>query len=129
MATGIDPRSVGPYRLATAEKTALRKHADQAVRCLRAQAVIAHVTVAPGRRPSVSVANDPGGQGARACHAPVLDRLTATEQAALKTLEKLTAPCLRRRHLSPITLSHDFTWRFTAPATSAPTPEARSPTA
>lgn len=115
---GIDPRAVGPFRLTADERAQLRATAARVAVCLRTTlGVDAQVQVQPSGRPKLIGVGDTLGTGAR-CAADALDRPTATEAEALRTLNSLVDRCLAQRGASGVELLVDGGWQ----PRSAPSP-------
>ncbi|MFE7752320.1 sensor histidine kinase [Streptomyces sp. NPDC057428] len=123
---GIDPRAVGPYRLAAAERTRLRETAREVVACLRREAGIsAGVVVGAGGRPTVRTPDEQPVDPR--CEESVLNRPVPTESRALDTLNTLVGQCLARRGLRPVTVLFDGTWRTARQPARAPASPSAAP--
>lgn len=93
-ADAVDPRAVGPYRLAPAEADGLRHLAERIAECTGSR-----VVVEPGGRPALDPQVEPGARYGEDCmvhSAKVLTSPTETEQAASRELRSLLVDCVRR---------------------------------
>ncbi|MER5614477.1 HAMP domain-containing sensor histidine kinase [Streptomyces sp. NPDC002215] len=107
----VDPRAVGPFRLPTAERTALQRTAERNAECLSRVGIAADVVRGPSGRPRVQVVgNDPDRVQDTRCASEDLDAPTATEQKALATLNELADACLKRQNRTGIQLNLDLSW-------------------
>jgi len=100
---GIDPRTVGPYRLTSQERARLGKLAAVRQKCFRRNGIETTVTRTPSGRPVLT-----GTDGSSAdnyvptqCADGRLNTLTVTEKKALATLTDLARACLKGKHVSP----------------------------
>ncbi|MEU0300855.1 ATP-binding protein [Streptomyces sp. NPDC006175] len=124
----VDPRAVGPFRLPEAERTSLRRTADEAVRCLSRSGIASDVVEGPSGRPRIQVVgNDPDRMRGSRCSTDALDSPTATETKALTALNELVNACLDRQGREAVQLDLDLSWRTdeepaAATATPVPTP-------
>ncbi len=108
----IDPRAVGPFRLPAAERTQLRKRADEAVDCLRQFGLASDIHSTPSGRPRIQVVgNDIDRIEGTRCSLDALDAPTASERAALAALNKLADACLDRQGRESVRLSLDLSWQ------------------
>ncbi|MEJ2852889.1 MULTISPECIES: sensor histidine kinase [unclassified Saccharothrix] len=93
-ADAVDPRAIGPFRLAPDEADRLRHLADQIADCTGAEVVLE-----PGGRPVLDPPVEPSARYAEDCMAhssKVLTAPTETEQAAARELRSLLVDCLHR---------------------------------
>ncbi|MEU6017451.1 HAMP domain-containing sensor histidine kinase [Streptomyces sp. NPDC047515] len=118
----VDPRAVGPFRLPAAERTALRRAAQQSVACLSRSGVAADAVEGPSGRPRIEVVgNDPDRMDGTRCAGDDLARPTATERKALGELNQLANACLKRQGRASVQLNLDLSWG----ARPEPVPAAR----
>ncbi|MEO5877976.1 MAG: ATP-binding protein, partial [Streptosporangiaceae bacterium] len=110
----IDPRVVGPFRLTLTERDRLRTLADEALTCmrgLRPHNLDARVRVGPSGRPSIVSVDGASlypyfqGQCPSRLNEPV-----PTEQGAVRRLQDLADPCLRKQGVTGVVLMPDGTW-------------------
>ncbi|MFJ3326048.1 sensor histidine kinase [Streptomyces griseus] len=107
----IDPRAVGPFRLSTADSTALRRTADDKVACLNRAGIASDVVVGASGRPRVQiVGNDPERALGTRCDLAALDTPTRSEQKALDALTALADACLKRQGREGVRLNNDLSW-------------------
>lgn len=107
----IDPRAVGPFRLSTADSTALRRIADAKVACLNRAGIASDVVVGASGRPRVQiVGNDPERALGTRCDLAALDTPTRSEQKALDALTALADACLKRQGREGVRLNNDLSW-------------------
>ncbi|MFE6984652.1 sensor histidine kinase [Streptomyces griseus] len=107
----IDPRAVGPFRLSTADSTALRRTADAKVACLNRAGIASDVVVGASGRPRVQiVGNDPERALGTRCDLAALDTPTRSEQKALDALTALADACLKRQGREGVRLNNDLSW-------------------
>ncbi|MFF3784773.1 sensor histidine kinase [Streptomyces sp. NPDC001933] len=107
----VDPRAVGPFRLPTAERTALQRAAERNAECLSRVGIAADVVRGPSGRPRVQVVgNDPDRVQDTRCASEDLDAPTTTERKALATLDELADACLKRQNRTGIQLNLDLSW-------------------
>ncbi|WP_326600910.1 sensor histidine kinase [Streptomyces sp. NBC_01800] len=107
----VDPRAVGPFRLPTAERTQLRRAADEVVSCLNDVGIASDVVEGPSGRPRIQiVGNDPDRILGTRCSTDALDEPTRTEKKALGTLNKLANACLDRQGRTVVHLRLDLSW-------------------
>lgn len=107
----VDPRAVGPFRLPTAERTALQRAAERNAECLNRVGIAADVVRGPSGRPRVQVVgNDPDRVQDTRCASEDLDTPTTTERKALATLNELADACLKRQNRTGIQLNLDLSW-------------------
>ncbi|MFI2780514.1 sensor histidine kinase [Streptomyces sp. ALB3] len=122
----VDPRAVGPFRLPEAERTSLRRTADQAVQCLSRSGIASDVVEGPSGRPRVQVVgNDPDRVRGSRCATDALDTPTGTEAKALTALNELVNACLDRQGREAVRLDLDLSWNTDPephPATAVPAP-------
>ncbi|MFJ3704326.1 MULTISPECIES: cell wall metabolism sensor histidine kinase WalK [Streptomyces] len=122
----VDPRAVGPFELSEAERTSLRRTADEAVQCLSRSGIASDVVEGPSGRPRIQVVgNDPDRLSGSRCSTDVLDRPTGSEAKALVALNELVNACLDRQGREPVDLDLDLSWRTgdeAVPATAVPLP-------
>ncbi|MFJ6852597.1 sensor histidine kinase [Streptomyces sp. NPDC091271] len=124
----VDPRAVGPFRLPEAERTSLRRAADEAVQCLSRSGIASDVVEGPSGRPRIQVVgNDPDRMRGSQCSTDALDSPTTTETKALTALNELVNACLDRQGREAVQLDLDLSWRtdeepVAATATPEPTP-------
>ncbi|MFJ8748959.1 sensor histidine kinase [Streptomyces sp. NPDC102441] len=122
----VDPRAVGPFRLPAAERTSLRRSADEAVQCLSRSGIASDVVEGPSGRPRIQVVgNDPDRVRDTRCSTDALDSPTATETKALTALNELVNACLDRQGREAVRLDLDLSWRTgSEPATATAVPQA-----
>ena len=122
----VDPRAVGPFELSEAERTSLRRTADEAVQCLSRTGIASDVVEGPSGRPRIQVVgNDPDRLDGSRCSTDALDRPTGTEAKALVALNELVNACLDRQGREAVELDLDLSWRTgeePLPATAVPVP-------
>ncbi|MFE4689722.1 sensor histidine kinase [Streptomyces sp. NPDC056749] len=122
----VDPRAVGPFELSEAERTSLRRTADEAVQCLSRSGIASDVVEGPSGRPRIQVVgNDPDRLSGSRCSTDALDRPTGTEAKALVALNELVNACLDRQGRESVDLDLDLSWRTgdeALPATAVPLP-------
>ncbi|MFJ4840464.1 sensor histidine kinase [Streptomyces sp. NPDC088746] len=122
----VDPRAVGPFRLPEAERTSLRRTADEAVQCLSRSGIASDVVEGPSGRPRIQVVgNDPDRMRGSQCSTDALDSPTTTETKALTALNELVNACLDRQGGEAVQLDLDLSWRTdedSAAATAVPVP-------
>ncbi|MFG2589525.1 sensor histidine kinase [Streptomyces sp. NPDC048438] len=122
----VDPRAVGPFRLPEAERTSLRRTADEAVQCLSRSGIASDVVEGPSGRPRIQVVgNDPDRMRGSQCSTDALDSPTTTETKALTALNELVNACLDRQGREDVQLDLDLSWRTDeepAAATAVPVP-------
>ncbi|MFI6122712.1 sensor histidine kinase [Streptomyces sp. NPDC051064] len=122
----VDPRAVGPFRLPEAERTSLRRTADEAVQCLSRSGIASDVVEGPSGRPRIQVVgNDPDRMRGSQCSTDALDSPTTTETKALTALNELVNACLDRQGREAVQLDLDLSWRTDeepAAATAVPEP-------
>ncbi|MFB4419806.1 sensor histidine kinase [Streptomyces sp. QL37] len=122
----VDPRAVGPFRLPEAERTSLRRTADEAVQCLSRSGIASDVVEGPSGRPRIQVVgNDPDRMRGSQCSTDALDSPTTTETKALTALNELVNACLDRQGREAVQLDLDLSWRTheeRAAATAVPEP-------
>ncbi|WP_405667415.1 HAMP domain-containing histidine kinase [Streptomyces sp. NBC_01166] len=122
----VDPRAVGPFRLPEAERTSLRRTADEAVQCLSRSGIASDVVEGPSGRPRIQVVgNDPDRMRGSQCSTDALDSPTTTETKALTALNELVNACLDRQGREAVQLDLDLSWRTDeepAAATAVPVP-------
>ncbi|MDP9864790.1 MULTISPECIES: sensor histidine kinase [Streptosporangium] len=119
----IDPRAVGPFKLAAAERSRLRKAANAGAACARRNGQEADVVLSPSGRPSVEIPSK-STYVVSACALRTLESPTATERKALRQLNHLLNRCLSRQNKSEVTLALDLSWTF-KPVAPAPAPSPR----
>ncbi|MEU0132925.1 HAMP domain-containing sensor histidine kinase [Streptomyces sp. NPDC006296] len=108
----VDPRAVGPFRLSEAERTSLRRTAQEAVQCLGRSGIASDVVEGPSGRSRVQVVgNDPDRLRGSRCPTDALDRPTGTEAKALAALNELVNACLDRQGRDAVQLDLDLSWR------------------
>ncbi len=86
----IDPRAVGPYRLAAADRAVLDRIAADQVACLGKVGYRAETTRTPSGRP---VVGPPDGRRADYCESWMLDEPVGAERAPLAELTQRVAVC------------------------------------
>ncbi|MGW1100723.1 sensor histidine kinase [Streptomyces sp. NPDC002455] len=122
----VDPRAVGPFRLPEAERTSLRRSAEETVRCLSRSGIASDVVEGPSGRPRIQVVgNDPDRMRGSRCSTDALDSPTETETKALTALNDLVNACLDRQGREDVRLDLDLSWRTgetPGAATAAPVP-------
>ncbi|MEU5165712.1 sensor histidine kinase [Streptomyces mutomycini] len=122
----VDARAVGPFRLSAAERTSLRRTADEAVRCLSRSGIASDVVEGPSGRPRIQVVgNDPDRMRGTRCTTDALDSPTRTETKALTALNGLVNACLDRQGREAVRLDLDLSWdtdQDASPATAVPQP-------
>ncbi|WP_031085486.1 ATP-binding protein [Streptomyces sp. NRRL WC-3549] len=132
----IDPRAVGPFRLPEAERSSLRRTAEEAVQCLGRTGIAADLVESPSGRPRIQVVgNDPDRVRDSRCTTDTLNTPTRTEAKALTALNELVNACLDRQGREAVQLDLDLSWDsgngYFPPqygeATDAPTPTPSSP--
>ncbi|WKN18375.1 HAMP domain-containing histidine kinase [Streptomyces sp. JUS-F4] len=124
----IDPRAVGPFRLSTADSTALRRTADAEVACLNRAGIASDVVVGASGRPRVQiVGNDPERALGTRCDLAALDTPTRSEQKALDALTALADACLKRQGREGVRLNNDLSWGDPVPVTVPGEPGAVAP--
>ncbi|MEU5718733.1 HAMP domain-containing sensor histidine kinase [Streptomyces sp. NPDC020403] len=107
----VDPRAVGPFRLPRAERTSLRRTAEETVRCLNGNGIASDVVETTSGRPRIQlVGNDPGRLEGTRCATEALDSPTGTEERALTALNALVDACLDRQGREPVRLGLDLAW-------------------
>lgn len=107
----IDPRAVGPFRLSAADRTSLRRTADENVACLNRVGIASDVVVGPSGRPEVQVVgNTPERALGTRCDLSALDAPTRSEQKALDALTQLADACLKRQGRDGVELDKDVSW-------------------
>ncbi|MFB6875127.1 sensor histidine kinase [Streptomyces sp. NPDC056323] len=107
----VDPRAVGPFRLPTAERSALQRTAERNAECLSRVGIAADVVRGPSGRPRVQVVgNDPDRVQDTRCTSEDLDAPTTTERKALATLNELADACLKRQNRAGVQLNLDLSW-------------------
>ncbi|WP_053709420.1 sensor histidine kinase [Streptomyces sp. NRRL B-3648] len=96
--SGIDPRVVGPYRLAAKDRALLDALAAKRRRCYERHGLQVTVVRTASGRPVVSPADaaDPAEHGATVCEDGRLNTPTPAERKALDALSGLARPCLHR---------------------------------
>ncbi|MFI9639109.1 sensor histidine kinase [Micromonospora sp. NPDC051925] len=121
----IDPRVVGPFQLLAKERQALDRLAGAVLDCLRGPtaavvdvphefdrvvpaAAQAEIVREPNGRPRVSSSD--GDSAPCTGQLQGLSKPTATEDRALRQLDKLTNACLTRQRLAPIAVSLGGGW-------------------
>ncbi|MFD5555743.1 sensor histidine kinase [Streptomyces sp. NPDC127068] len=123
----IDPRAVGPFRLSTADRTRLRVLAERQAQCYATRGLTVTLVTGPSGRPRLerSAHTDTSdrvflddGQG---CDTGALSAPTASERAALDTLNDLTNACLDRRRQPQVEVDLDLTWSNTPNPSTART--------
>jgi two-component system sensor histidine kinase BaeS len=113
-ASTIDARAVGPFRLTSAEHTALHGEALRVAACLRDRLHLnARVGDAPSGRPVITTAQT-GLYLPTDCDTDTLAALTGTERHALAQLDTLVDSCLDRHHAAHIEVGADFGWSVAA---------------
>ncbi|MFH8755772.1 ATP-binding protein [Streptomyces atroolivaceus] len=116
----VDPRAVGPFRLSEAERTSLRRTAQEAVQCLSRSGIASDVVEGPSGRPRIQVVgNDPERVRGSRCSTDALDRPTATEAKALTELNELVNACLDRQGREAVRLDLDLSWNSGEEASQA----------
>ncbi|MFF0072861.1 ATP-binding protein [Streptomyces sp. NPDC005494] len=123
----IDARAVGPFRLPAAERTSLRRAAEEAVDCLGRSGIASDVVEAPSGRARVQVVgNDPDRLRGSRCSTDALDTPTPTEEKALTALNELVNACLDRQGREAVRLALDLSWSTSEgpAATAVPEPVA-----
>ncbi|WP_455753430.1 sensor histidine kinase [Streptomyces halstedii] len=107
----IDPRAVGPFRLPEAERTSLRRTAEEAAQCLGGFGIAADIVESPSGRPRIQVVgNDPDRVRGSRCSTDRLSIPTATEAKALAALNELVDACLDRQGREAVRLDLDLSW-------------------
>ncbi|WP_326700965.1 HAMP domain-containing histidine kinase [Streptomyces sp. NBC_01754] len=107
----IDPRAVGPFRLPEAERTSLRRTAEEAAQCLSRFGVAADLVESPSGRPRIQVVgNDPERMRGIRCSTDALNTPTRTEAKALTALNELVNACLDRQGREAVQLDLDLSW-------------------
>ncbi|MFJ3278056.1 sensor histidine kinase [Streptomyces halstedii] len=107
----IDPRAVGPFRLPEAERTSLRRTAEDAAQCLGGFGIAADIVESPSGRPRIQVVgNDPDRVRGSRCSTDRLNIPTATEAKALASLNELVDACLERQGREAVRLDLDLSW-------------------
>ncbi|MGW0790577.1 sensor histidine kinase [Streptomyces sp. NPDC002911] len=121
----VDPRAVGPFRLPQAERTSLRRTAEEAVRCLSRSGIASDVVESPSGRPRIQVVgNDPDRMRGSRCSTDALDSPTETEAKALTALNELVNACLDRQGREAVRLDLDLSWNTEAePVAASAAPE------
>ncbi|MFD6277050.1 sensor histidine kinase [Streptomyces sp. NPDC060209] len=122
----VDPRAVGPFRLSEAERTSLKRTADEAVQCLSRSGIASDVVEGPSGRPRIQVVgNDPDRLRGSQCSTDDLDSPTETEAKALTTLNELVNACLDRQGREAVRLDLDLSWNTgEEPVAASAVPEA-----
>ncbi|MFC9948473.1 sensor histidine kinase [Streptomyces pratensis] len=122
----VDPRAVGPFRLPEAERTSLRRTAEEAVQCLSGSGIASDVVEGPSGRPGIQVVgNDPDRVRGSRCSTDALDSPTETETKALTELNDLVNACLGRQGREEVRLDLDLSWNTgeePLPASAVPMP-------
>ncbi|MGF1338758.1 ATP-binding protein [Streptomyces flavovirens] len=117
----IDPRAVGPFRLPEAERTSLRRTAEEAVQCLGRSGIASDVVESPSGRPRIQVVgNDPERVRESLCSTDALNTPTGTEAKALTALNELVNACLDRQGRDAVQLDLDLSWDAGDGAVQAP---------
>ncbi|MET9593840.1 HAMP domain-containing sensor histidine kinase [Streptomyces sp. NPDC006516] len=120
----IDARAVGPFRLPDAERTSLRRAAEEAVDCLGRSGIASDVVEAPSGRARVQVVgNDPDRLRGSRCSTDALDTPTPTEEKALTALNELVNACLDRQGREAVRLALDLSWSTSGGPTATAVPE------
>jgi two-component system sensor histidine kinase BaeS len=105
----IDARVVGPYKLPAQERTVLRQFAGKQLSCMQDAGVQGQIVDRPSGRPAVrAVGADPKDLTNYCAPAPLLEA-TATEQRALKVLQRLALGCLDETDARLVQILPDFT--------------------
>ncbi len=114
LASRIDPRAVGPYRLPAGERRQLARLAREQVACLSSVGLRAQVVVGPSGRPRVAT-HSIVESWRELCRSTDLDAPTRTEAGALEELTKLVSACAERHSVptpDPLMIRMDFVVAF-----------------
>lgn len=105
----IDPRAVGPYRVAAADRVVLRKAAADELDCLRRADQDATITDSPSGRPTVTPTTPDFREVQARCRERLAGTVTAGEQKALTSLARMTARCAGVSPARRLQIRPDFT--------------------